>query len=381
MGFTELGGPCQQSRGALLDEAIAMYNQGVASADCRINKREAAAITFLDMQTPEFRERLARHWHTFPAATSAVPVTVLAAPCFTVGVNSHISKSQNEVWHTTFGPSKRKNYLCLLRLIHAFIYRIEAKKTLSGKDVVVSSGNANLFRDPDVTQVYKVACIWDAAEPTIKSKVTDRFESVFSQFTRARLDTEFLEKAKDLNPQVQWSQFRFLLTTDDEVPQVNRSRSEAVSTAESAATYANFRLECVKAEEEGRMWDAHKTALAQWEGKSDNSRITYLGGRHDLIVSEVKKMMDPQYYTEVQESFAGAMAFAETKASAFAEAGGILSEGLWRIMLVNLNIAGSAWQNVLNDMTSAVVTKINQAPDRTCGVSVQLVYKPEALPI
>ena len=125
-------------------------------------------------------------------------------------MNSNISKTDNELWYQTFTPSKQKNYEWLLRTVGAFIYRLDAKRTLTGKTLAVSAGNSSQFRDQDVAIVYKACCVWVEAETTIKAKVPRSYISIFSLITRSVLDREFCKKAKDMNPTAKWSEFRFL---------------------------------------------------------------------------------------------------------------------------------------------------------------------------
>jgi hypothetical protein len=79
------GNESAKSRTELFKAAVDSYNESQAQMDNKINKRELSSLLFLDDQLPEFRHRLAQHWHTYPAANSAVTVTALASPCLTQG--------------------------------------------------------------------------------------------------------------------------------------------------------------------------------------------------------------------------------------------------------------------------------------------------------
>jgi hypothetical protein len=79
------GNEAAKSRVELFKAAVDSYNESQAQVDNKINKRELCSLLFLDDQLPEFRQRLAQHWHTYPAANSAVTVTALATPCLTQG--------------------------------------------------------------------------------------------------------------------------------------------------------------------------------------------------------------------------------------------------------------------------------------------------------
>jgi hypothetical protein len=79
------GNEAAKSRVELFKAAVESYNESQAQVDNKINKRELCSLLFLDDQMPEFRQRLAQHWHTYPAANSAVTVTALATPCLTQG--------------------------------------------------------------------------------------------------------------------------------------------------------------------------------------------------------------------------------------------------------------------------------------------------------
>jgi hypothetical protein len=79
------GNETAKSRVDLFRAAVESYNESQAQVDNKINKRELSSLLFLDDQLPEFRQRLAQHWHTYPAANSAVTVTSLATPCLTHG--------------------------------------------------------------------------------------------------------------------------------------------------------------------------------------------------------------------------------------------------------------------------------------------------------
>jgi hypothetical protein len=79
------GNEAAKSRVELFKAAVESYNESQAQVDNKINKRELCSLLFLDDQLPEFRQRLAQHWHTYPAANSAVTVTALATPCLTQG--------------------------------------------------------------------------------------------------------------------------------------------------------------------------------------------------------------------------------------------------------------------------------------------------------
>jgi hypothetical protein len=79
------GNESAKSRVELFKLAVESYNESQAQVDNKINKRELSSLLFLDDQLPEFRQRLAQHWHTYPAANSAVTVTALATPCLTQG--------------------------------------------------------------------------------------------------------------------------------------------------------------------------------------------------------------------------------------------------------------------------------------------------------
>ncbi len=286
-------------------------------------------------------------------------------------MNSNISKTDNELWYQTFTPSKHKNYVWLLRTVGAFIYRLDAKRTLTGKTLAVSAGNSSTFRDQDVAIVYKACCVWVEAEVTIKARVPKSYSSIFNQFTRSVLDREFFEKAKDMHPAAKWGDFRFLLTSNDEVPKETEEPKGAMSQAESRAAYATFTVELMKAEEEGKIWDNHVVAHKDWTENSEKERIKFLEGRHDTIVDQVQKLMRNRFITQaVPNGLIHADNIIEAHTGTFAEQAGLLSEALWRVIFVNLNNMGSTWTVVLPELAASISTKICAAPERTCALII-----------
>ena len=184
-----------------------------------IQRTEVEGIKLLDDQVPEFKDRLEKHWASYPVEWSAVRRALLAMRCLRSPGEPPCNKTENEFWYNIYMTRhKEKNLEWLRRTITSFQNRVTMKQSTTGKKVKLGTQSVGSFRDVEPSLVHKLACVFYDTRPRITGKFgTQKEEQIHDQFYRGLLDKQPLEKVKAMDPAAQLGDFTFLITETDQV--------------------------------------------------------------------------------------------------------------------------------------------------------------------